>query len=218
VPLLQRLARLLSTTRRFRGPAYAPPDTALERLRRARTIPLLVLLVLLAPLVPRTAFAQSAQPSPPTLPTGMSIQSGQGTAGSTESSSGGSIDPTTGAFHTSITFALPAARGAVQPQLALSYNSSGGFGIGGRGWSLALPSIERHNPSGPPQFQNDPVAAGQTSTAGGAVNPALQDRFTFGDVPLVEVCYIAPGGACTYEGTYKDGSSAGSVGVRTSRT
>ncbi len=203
--LLQRLARLRSTTRRFRGPAYAPPDTTLERLRRARTIPVLVLLVLLAPVVPRSALAQS-NPSSPTqpLPTGMSIQPGQGTLGSAESSSAANVDPTTGALHTSITFELPIARGAVQPQLALSYNSSGGFGIGGRGWSLALPSIERHNPSGPPQFQNDPIPYGQTSTAGAAVNPALQDRFTFGGEPLVEVCYIGPGGACTYQGGNPD--------------
>ena len=196
--ILVHFSRALAPGRPYRGRLYARPETGLERLRRSRVIPLLALAVLLGPLVPRTARADG--PPPPSPPTGLSIQGGQASLGAAESSPSAasslavaSVDPSTGVLHTSIAFDLPKARGGVQPQLALTYSSSAPFGVGGRGWSLGIPSVERHNPSGPPQF-NDP-APGQ------AVNPAAQDRFTFGGQPLVEVCFIASGGTCTYGGS-----------------
>ena len=196
--ILVHFSRALAPGRPYRGRLSARPETGLERLRRSRVIPLLALAVLLGPLVPRTARADG--PPPPSPPTGLSIQGGQASLGAAESSPSAasslavaSVNPSTGVLHTSIAFDLPKARGGVQPQLALTYSSSAPFGVGGRGWSLGIPSVERHNPSGPPQF-NDP-APGQ------AVNPAAQDRFTFGGQPLVEVCFIASGGTCTYGGS-----------------
>jgi RHS repeat-associated protein len=111
-----------------------------------------------------------------------------GSSAASQALSSANVDAATGVFHDAVAFLLPAARGAVQPQLQLAYSSAGAYGVGGRGWSLALPSIERHNPSGPPQF-NDP-AAGQ------AANPLTQDRFTFGGSPLVEICFVESGGTC----------------------
>jgi RHS repeat-associated protein len=59
------------------------------------------------------------------------------------------VDPATGEFHATIPFALPRARGAAQPALALSYSSADDSdGDGGVGWNLALPFIERRGPSG----------------------------------------------------------------------
>jgi RHS repeat-associated protein len=134
----------------------------------------------------------STPPAPPTAPT--SVQQGQASLGSADTSIAATnalatarVQPSTGFLEASIPFQLPAARGAVQPSLALTYNSSAGVGVGGEGWSLSLPSIERHNPSGAPLF-NDPPS-GQSATS-------AQDRFTYAGSPLVLVCGIQAGGFC----------------------
>jgi Salmonella virulence plasmid 65kDa B protein len=190
--LCSRLSR-----RPHRGRAYAPPDTALERHRRSRVVPLLALLAwigpLLAPLVPRTAEADIS-PVASSSASGTGGQVGLASPEGAPSSAAGSlakatVDPSTGAFRVAIDFELPRARGAVQPALGLQYSSAGTYGVAGLGWSLTIPSIQRHNPSGPPLFQNDPAP-------GAPVNPTQQDHFTFGGEPLVEICYIGAGGSC----------------------
>jgi hypothetical protein len=60
-----------------------------------------------------------------------------------ESSGDVSVDAATGLLRTAIPFQLPAARGPVQPTLALSYSSSLTNLEAGTGWGLGLPSIER---------------------------------------------------------------------------
>src|SRR5205823_3638137 len=49
----------------------------------------------------------------------------------------------TGIATFSIPIALPPARGAAQPSLALSYSSSGGAGVAGIGWSIGVGFIAR---------------------------------------------------------------------------
>jgi hypothetical protein len=51
-----------------------------------------------------------------------------------------------GSYSESIPIEVPAGRNGIQPKLALSYNSNGGNGIVGVGWSLqGLPAITRIN-------------------------------------------------------------------------
>ncbi len=183
--------------------------TSLERLRRSRTLActtlLTTLLSLLAPLLPRTALAQSqsggvvngttnpGNPGPTLGAANAGSQMGQtdlsvpeaGPASASASLATGSVDPATGAFSASIPFVLPPARGAVQPQLALTYSSAGGVGgVGGAGWSLSLPAIERQNPSGFPQYAGDPapgqpVNVGAPIEDGGALLNSRRDRSVF---------------------------------------
>ncbi len=165
--------------------------TILNRFRHSRALALLTFVTLVTPLVPVSAFAQTAT-NPPSAPP--FAQGGSAAAAPSEAGPAGvatlaaaSVDPQTGVFHASIPFELPTARGAIQPTLSLNYSSVGGVGEGGLGWSLSLPSIERHNPSGLPRPLNDPAAYSP-------INPADQDRFTWGGQPLVPICEI--GGAC----------------------
>src|SRR5437879_308507 len=83
-----------------------------------------------------------------------------------------SVEMTSGVLRTAIPFLLPAARGAVQPQLALSYSSASGPSEAGTGWGLNLPSIERKPLSGAPLFTR------------------LHDRMAFSGQPLVRICGI----------------------------
>ena len=186
---------------RYRG-------TLLRNLRRSRFLASATLLTslssIVAPLLPRTAFAQTADPTNPGNslaslgPSNTGVQEGQTRLGAPETGPNagaplatGAVDPATGAFTATIPFALPAARGDVQPSLALVYSSSAPVGVGGLGWSLNLPTIERHNLSGLPQYANDPFR-------GEPINPAIQDRFTFSGQPLVPVCTVGAGtGSCS---------------------
>ena len=168
--------------------------TALHTLRHARAVAATILVALLLPMFPRPAHADLTTPPP---------QPGQSALGSADTGAAGAaafssatVNPSTGALHTVIPFTLPAARGNVQPQLSLNYASSGGFGVGGRGWSLGVPSIERHNSSGAPRF-NEP----DTATA---LDPTQLDHFIFAGQPLVLICRIAAGGTCTYQGANKE--------------
>ena len=190
--------------------------TLLDRFRRSRSVASVTLITTLfsivGPLVPKTAFAQSTpgsvnpgnNPSPSLGASNTGVQAGQTDLGIPEAgpvaASGalatGSVDPSTGAFTASIPFVLPQARGAVQPSLALVYSSSAGIGgVGGTGWSLNTPSIERHNLYGAPQYWNDPapgttIATGTQDAGAGLAQAPPQDRFTFGGQPLVPICFI----------------------------
>jgi hypothetical protein len=167
--------------------------SALERLRRSRLVPSIALVGLLGPLLPRSAFAQSAASSAPVdavaqLPAAAALGATETSASGATGLATAAVDPSSGILHTSVPFQLPTARGAAQPSLALEYSSTGSCGVGGRGWSLALPSIERHNPSGFPRYDDPPT--------GQAVDPANEDRFTFAGAPLVEICWIDSNTQC----------------------
>jgi RHS repeat-associated protein len=92
-----------------------------------------------------------------------------------------SAELSTGIATYSVPFELIAARGAVQPQLGLSYSSSGGHGIAGVGWGVGAPAISRQLDRGIPRYI-DPAP-------GGAWTPE-QDRFVFGSAELVPICLV----------------------------
>jgi RHS repeat-associated protein len=97
-----------------------------------------------------------------------------------------SAELSTGIATYSVPFELITARGAVQPQLGLSYSSSGGHGIAGVGWGVGAPAISRQLDRGIPRYI-DP-------TPGGAWTPD-QDRFVFGSAELVPICLVE-GASC----------------------
>jgi RHS repeat-associated protein len=99
-----------------------------------------------------------------------------------------SADATTGEPQAHIPFRLEVARGKAQPTLGLDYSSLGGQREAGVGWGLSLPSIQRKNASGPPNYANDP-----TGTSG---LTAATDRFEFSGASLVPICLIAANGSC----------------------
>ena len=98
-----------------------------------------------------------------------------------------SANLSTGIAFYQVPFALPAARGAVQPSLGLSYSSSGGQGMAGVGWGIGVPTISRQLDRGVPKY-NDP-------TQGAGWHPE-QDRFVFGSDELVPICLVQ-GTSCT---------------------
>ena len=165
--------------------------TRLDRLRRSRVVALVSLFTLLASCFPSAAFAQATGAPPPPSPAPANIQEGMtdlGVAETAPSAESGAlaranVDPATGTLHASIPFELPHARGGIQPTLSLDYSSAGGYGVGGHGWSLSLPAIERHNRSGLPLYKSVP-------DAGTDVDPTdwtTVDQFTFGGDNLLPV-------------------------------
>jgi len=68
----------------------------------------------------------------------------------------------TGTF--SVPIALPKGRAGVQPSLALSYATSGGNGIVGIGWSLAVPFISRQTDKGLPHYVDQAAWHGEEDT------------------------------------------------------
>ncbi|MGH7285758.1 MAG: toxin TcdB middle/N-terminal domain-containing protein, partial [Polyangiaceae bacterium] len=98
-----------------------------------------------------------------------------------------STDPSTGIATFRVPIALPAARGAAQPNLTLSYSSASGHGTAGVGWDLPIAFISRQTDRGVPQY-NDPAV--------GAAWQPTQDRFVFnGGQELVPICLVS-GGSC----------------------
>jgi RHS repeat-associated protein len=92
------------------------------------------------------------------------------------------VDTASGALQTRISFDTPRARGDAQPHLAFEYSSAAAWGVGGRGWDLAVGSIERRPRSGRPLYQ-DP-AQGQL------LNPN-QEQFAFNGRALAPVGFIS---------------------------
>ncbi|MDH5398070.1 MAG: hypothetical protein OEX02_07990, partial [Cyclobacteriaceae bacterium] len=60
----------------------------------------------------------------------------------------------TGAAGTGYGLNIPAGRGGMQPQLGLNYNSGGGNGWLGTGWSLSTPSVGIDTRWGAPRYDN----------------------------------------------------------------
>jgi RHS repeat-associated protein len=88
----------------------------------------------------------------------------------------------TGIATFNVPISLPAARGAAQPSLALSYSSASGHGLAGVGWSIGVPFIARQTDRGIPKYDDPP--------AGGPWQPE-QDRFVFnGGQELVPICLV----------------------------
>ena len=93
-----------------------------------------------------------------------------------------------------MSFALPSARGRVQPHLEIAYGSSNGDLEAGVGWGLSLPSIVRRSPSGLVRpLYRDPPKGGEVT------DWDLQDRFYFSGQPLVPVCFIQDASGCSSE-------------------
>jgi RHS repeat-associated protein len=63
-------------------------------------------------------------------------------------------NPVTGTGSTSVPLAVSPGRAGFGPQLSLSYDSGGGNGPFGFGWSLSLPSITRKTDKGLPTYQD----------------------------------------------------------------
>lgn len=73
---------------------------------------------------------------------------------------GESFEPqlNTGTYVFSVPFKLTKLRGAVQPDVGLTYNSGGGDGIAGMGWRLSTPFIQRQTDKGLPTYTvNDTI-------------------------------------------------------------
>lgn len=81
----------------------------------------------------------------------------RGEAGGDSSSS--LVQPSlfTGAAQMSVPISIPAGAGGVQPDLAMSYNSSRGRGNLGTGWSIELPKIVRSTKYGADQARSAAV-------------------------------------------------------------
>jgi RHS repeat-associated protein len=70
------------------------------------------------------------------------------------------VSPATGSGSLSVPIATSPSRAGFGPQLALSYDSGGGNGPFGFGWTLSLPSITRKTDKGLPQYDD----AGESDT------------------------------------------------------
>jgi hypothetical protein len=115
-------------------------------------------------------------------------QPGSGTFNEGYSFPEATVDPSTGAAHATIPFSLIPARGSAQPSLNLVYSSAAGMRTAGVGWRLDLPSIERKNLSGPPQYE-DPLVT-PLPPSRNPWNPS-GDRFTFSGQPIVPICQVS---------------------------
>ncbi|MCB9583780.1 MAG: hypothetical protein H6718_00190, partial [Polyangiaceae bacterium] len=113
----------------------------------------------------------------------ISVPKGSGTVQGMEESFSAQLS--TGIATYSVGFALPTARGGVQPSLGLSYSSSGGHGTAGVGWNVGVSFIARQTDRGLPKYNS-----------GGQFSPD-QDRFVFnGGQELVPICDVTSAREC----------------------
>jgi hypothetical protein len=63
-----------------------------------------------------------------------------------------SVESSTGVLRSTLPITLPSARGAAQPELALTYSSAAGVREAGAGWGLSMPVIERSTKNGGPNY------------------------------------------------------------------
>ncbi|MGE0325729.1 MAG: toxin TcdB middle/N-terminal domain-containing protein, partial [Polyangiaceae bacterium] len=113
----------------------------------------------------------------------ISVPKGSGTVQGMEESFSAQLS--TGIATYSVGFALPTARGGIQPSLGLSYSSSGGHGTAGVGWNVGVSFIARQTDRGLPKYNS-----------GGQFTPD-QDRFVFnGGQELVPICDVTSAREC----------------------
>ncbi|HEY2509965.1 MAG TPA: SpvB/TcaC N-terminal domain-containing protein, partial [Polyangiaceae bacterium] len=180
-----------------------PASRVLHASTLARTLFATTVLLLLGTLQPRTSLAAGATTEPTTAPAGEQASAAKataavtpagGTGASPQVSSGtltgatlATIDPASGSATTSVDFETPSARGLPQQDLSLAYNSASlEDGLGGRGWTLNIPSIERRGVADGPPF----VTKAVTSTDGTVANFHFtpEDRYSFNGRDLVLIC------------------------------
>ena len=65
------------------------------------------------------------------------------------------VNPANGTASFSIPFPVTMARNDFEPQLSLSYNSGGGNGVFGMGWSMGLPSVTRKTEKQLPKYYDE---------------------------------------------------------------
>ena len=87
----------------------------------------------------------------------MRAMDASGGGGGFDLGTGGSVDVSaySGAFSYSYPIKVPEGRGDVYPKLTLGYTSTGGNGWIGRGWAIALGSIQRSTKFGVPDYDDD---------------------------------------------------------------
>ncbi|WP_442499339.1 toxin TcdB middle/N-terminal domain-containing protein [Methylobacter sp. sgz302048] len=112
------------------------------------------------------------------------------------------VEPSSGVLRTAVAIDYPAARGASQPGLGLSYSSASGIREAGMGWGLNLPAIERQGPAGGPPLDSllgdDPFPEDiiGTGTPGENTEQEYNERyermtpFAFNGKPLVPLCEV----------------------------
>ncbi|RSO09972.1 hypothetical protein DMH26_00235 [Streptomyces sp. WAC 05379] len=66
-------------------------------------------------------------------------------------------DPVTGTGSFTVPVTVPAGRGGLEPNLALTYSTGAGNGHFGLGWSLSLPGISRKTSHGVPRYDDSDV-------------------------------------------------------------
>ncbi len=64
------------------------------------------------------------------------------------------VEPFTGSASTAVPIEVPPGRAGIQPNLMLTYNSSGGYGMFGVGWNMDIGAIERSTKKGVPKYDN----------------------------------------------------------------
>jgi hypothetical protein len=170
----------------------------LASFRSNRFLPALLTAALTVPLFPRPARADSTgvpTPAGPSSGYDASLDVPEtGSAVSDGAQQPVSVNPATGTATVAVSFEIPRARGAAQPHLGLTYSSSAGKGLGGYGWSFAVPSITRAPLSGPPLY-NEPYGENTTGSL------LAGDRFSFDGAALVPICAITDGKGCAGDGT-----------------
>ncbi len=117
------------------GSEPAPPESENGKNPQGSVTPLIL---------PSGPSKTAVTPQQISLPKGEGSIEGMGESFTPNLSSG------TGTFRVPI--ALPKGRAGVQPSLALSYATSGGDGVAGIGWSLAVPFISRQTDKGLPRY------------------------------------------------------------------
>ena len=75
-----------------------------------------------------------------------------------------SADLFTGTGNFSVPIGVPAGRGGVQPQLAVSFSTGGGNGVFGLGWGLSLPGVSRKTSQGLPRYRDESPDGGRPDT------------------------------------------------------
>jgi hypothetical protein len=100
---------------------------------------------------------------------------------------GATVEPSSGVLRSSLAIALPSARGAAQPELALNYSSAAGIREAGIGWGLTLPVLELSTRRGAPRLDSPPRMISQLPVRYEKPQP---DEILFNGEHLTLICEI----------------------------